>query len=361
MTSQADAPQIPHPTPTPPKPAPKFHWIPILSLVAIGLVLMWHFGVFRARPKVALVTSGDTPYWDQVIAGAEEAARIYDVDLTVVRSKSITEVQSEAIRDLLDRKFSGIAISPINPAAEGPVLAEVASRTTLVTFDSDAPVSNRLCFVGTDNYGAGRICGEMVRQAIPDGGEVIISLGNLDKENTQLRRQGIIDELLERPYQPNHPIDPADQPIKGEKYTIVATLADSSEPNVATELAAKALKDHPNVKCFVGLLGYSTPALLAALEQNGKLGQVKLIGFDVNDATLAGIEAQHVYGTVMQDQFGCGFHTVRILAESARGDRSGLPTFQRRTLPVERVTSVEQVRELRKHLAGRPAATTNPT
>ena len=50
----------------------------------------------------------------------------------------------------------------------------------------------------------------------------------------------------------------------------------------------------------------------------------------------------------MQDQFGAGFHTVRILAENARGDRSGLPMFERRTLPVEvvdRETVNQKVRE----------------
>ena len=41
------------------------------------------------------------------------------------------------------------------------------------------------------------------------------------------------------------------------------------------------------------------------------------------------------YSTIAQDQFGCGFRTDHILAEAARGNTSGLPIFQRRTLPVE--------------------------
>jgi ribose transport system substrate-binding protein len=78
--------------------------------------------------------------------------------------------------------------------------------------------------------------------------------------------------------------------------------------------------------------------VLKALEQSGKLGQVKVVGFDNHADTLAGIESGNVFATIVQDQFGCGFHTVRILAENARGDRSGLPMFQRRTLPVEIIT-----------------------
>src|SRR5262249_14450692 len=160
-----------------------FHWPVILTLVVAGL-LMWHYGIFRPKPSIAIITSGDTPYWDHVIDGANEAARIYDVNLNVIRSKTIATVQNEHIRKLLEEKqYDGMAVSPIDPGIQGPMLAEIASNTTLVTFDSDSPVSNRLCFVGTDNYDAGRRCGECVRHAVPDGGEVIICIGNLNKEN----------------------------------------------------------------------------------------------------------------------------------------------------------------------------------
>jgi len=80
----------------------------------------------------------------------------------------------------------------------------------------------------------------------------------------------------------------------------------------------------------------------------------------VNDQTLDGIEKGYVSAAVMQDQFGCGFHTVRILAENARGDTSGLPIFQRRTLPCELVTK-ENVASVRSQLAGGGTVPAAPT
>jgi ribose transport system substrate-binding protein len=319
---------------------------------------MWHYGVFKPKPRIVLVTSGDTPYWDQVEKGAQEAARIYDVKLTVLRSKSFPEAQTEMIRGLLDTHYDGIAVSPINPQLQASVLAEVAAKTTLVTFDSDSPVSRRLCFVGTDNYAAGRRAGEAVRRALPDGGKVVICLGGLDKQNTQLRRQGLIDELLDRPFEPEHPFDPIDAPLKGDKYEVVATLADGSEPSVAVDLAVKAIQQRPDINCFVGLLGYSAPAILEALEQGGATGKIQVVGFDNNERTLAGIAAGTIHATVLQDQFGCGFHTVRILSEVARGDQSGLPIFQKRTLPVELITK-ENVVAVQGQMGG-AKPTTNP-
>jgi ribose transport system substrate-binding protein len=302
-------------------------WLLLLLVLAAGAV--WYLVAYDRKPRIVLITSGDSSFWDPVIAGAQEAARQFDAKLEVDRIKSDPYVQADVIKRRMEQKrVDGIAISPLNASIQANLLADVASRKTLVTLDSDAPVTGRLLFVGTDNYAAGREAGENVRQALPDGGEVIICLGNPDKENTQHRRQGVIDELLERENEPNRTPDALDKPIKGERYTIVATLVDESNPEKAVQLAAEAVKAHPNVKCFVGLLGYSAPAVVKALEQSGKLGQVKVVGFDVSRETQDGLENGNIHATIMQDQFGCGFHAVRVLAEQARGVKGGLPLYQ---------------------------------
>jgi ribose transport system substrate-binding protein len=301
----------------------------LLILVAIIAAAVWYFVVYQHTPRVVLITSGDGPYWDPVIAGAQDAAKQFEVKLEVERIKSDPYVQADVIkRRMAERGIDGIAISPLNASIQANLLADAAANKTLVTLDSDAPVTGRLLFVGTDNYAAGRAAGEDVKAAVPDGGEVIICLGNPDKENTQHRRQGVIDELLDRDEQPQRTPDALDKPIKGEKYTIVATLVDESNPQKATQLVVEALKSSPNVKCFVGLLGYSAPAVCAALDQAGKAGQVKVVGFDVSKETEELVEKGTIYATIMQDQYGCGFHAVRVLADRAKGIKGGLPLYQ---------------------------------
>ena len=301
----------------------------LFTLILIGLVL-WKLGYFNRTPRVAIITSGEGPYWDQVETGAKAAATFNNVDVTMIRCKTNVLAQSDAIRQALDQKYDGIAISPINPVGQASTLASIAAATTLVTVDSDSPVSRRVCFVGTDNYDAGRLSGQMIRSAIPDGGEVIISLGNAEKDNTTARRQGIIDELLQRPFDPDHTPDPFDSVVKGDKYTIVATLVDGADPAVTAQLASDAIKQHPDVKCFAGLLSYSAPALTKAIDQAGMTGKIQVVGFDVSDATLDGIDSGAIAGTIMQDQYNIGFETVRILAECAHGDTIELPVYPRR-------------------------------
>jgi ribose transport system substrate-binding protein len=355
MTVQTDVPGSTTTTTTSPPTTtarpkePRIHrWVIgfVVLAVVVGLGVLWSLGSLRSKPRVALVTSGEGPYWDLVISGANEAARQYDVDLTVVRSKSDSVTQTQLIRDLLPQKFDGIAISPIEPQTEATMLAEVASNTTLVTVDSDSPVARRVCFVGTDNYTAGRSLGERVKSIMPEGGEVIVCVGRLEKKNTQQRRQGLIDELLERPFDPDHLIDPLEAPLKGPHYTVVATLADNADRDAAVQLATEALSKYPNVKCFVGTLSYSAPMVLKALDAAGKTGKVNVIGFDLDEKTVDGLSTGSVAGTIMQDQFGMGFHTVRILADEARGNHGGLPMFQAYLLPSQLVTkdNLDQVK-----------------
>jgi ribose transport system substrate-binding protein len=325
----------------------------IEALIIVGL-LAWHFGFFTHTPKIAIITSGEGHYWDLVEAGAKKAADQYDVKVEMIRVKTDYAAQTEAIRQALTQKYDGLAISPINPMSQAGILAEAASASSLVTLDSDSPVARRLCFVGTDNYDAGRMCGQLVRDAIPEGGEVIISIGNLEKQNTQSRRQGVIDQLLDRSYNADRESDPVETPLKGDRYTIVTTLADGADHAVATDLAAKAIKEHPNVKCFIGLLSYTAPCIVKALEQTNQVGKIKIVGFDAADETLAGIESGQIAGTVMQDQFGCGYHAVRLLGEYARGDHSQMPVFDRQTLPCDIVTK-ENLDTIRQRLSLAPS------
>jgi ribose transport system substrate-binding protein len=327
----------------------------IEALIIVGL-LLWHFGAFRKTPNIAIITSGEGSYWDLVEAGAKKAADQYDCNFTMIRCKTDAMAQVDAINKALAEKYDGIAISPINPTIEAGALADVATSATLVTLDSDSAVARRLCFVGTDNYEAGHLCAQIVRDALPDGGELLISIGNVEKQNTQRRRQGLIDELLDRDFDPERAMDPVDQPLKGSKYTIVTTLVDGGDPAMATELAEKALKEHPNVKCLVGLLSYTGTSLVAAL--GDKAGKIPVVGFDVAETTLAGIENGSIAGTILQDQFGFGYHAVRILSENARGEKAQMPVFDKQTLPCE-IVNKNNVAGIRGRI--NPSAGTQPS
>jgi ribose transport system substrate-binding protein len=297
----------------------------VLAVVASAAVAGWMSGYFKPREKVAIITWNDDSYWDQVLKGAQDAADVDKVDLTVIRMHTDEKAQTQHVQDLVAQGYKGIAISPNNPKGQEAVLNDAASKLALVTFDSDAPVANRKAFVGTDNYAAGQVCGEQVRKAIPDGGDVLISVGNSSMVNGNERRQGLIDNLLDRRPQPDRKFDPTDGELKGPHYTIVATVLDGGEQAKATEVVAAAIKAHPDLKCIVGLFSYSGAAIVKSLAETGQTGKIKVVCFDESNDTQAGVESGAIFASILQDQYRCGYEAVNMMVSAIRGNLSQGP------------------------------------
>src|SRR4051812_44010733 len=136
----------------------------ILLLFAIGF-LLYQSGTFTPRPKIALVTANQGPFWDMVVHGAQDAAERQKVKLTVIRSDGNEDKQTAALKAIAGHHFDGVAVSPNNGQAQAGVLADIGSESPLITYDSDVGISNRLCFIGTDNYDAGRTAAQYLKQA----------------------------------------------------------------------------------------------------------------------------------------------------------------------------------------------------
>ena len=136
--------------------------------------------------------------------------------------------------------------------------------------------------------------------------------------NAQQRRQGVLDELA------------GTKDATGTtfgKYELVGTYTDDTKKDEAKAKAAAVLvklQNEPNV-CLIGLWAYNPPAILSAVKDKGKEGQVKIVGFDEDDNTLAGIQAGHIYGTIVQQPYKFGYESVKLMAALAKGDRSAVP------------------------------------
>jgi len=290
------------------------------------------------KPKVVFVTNLVDPFWNVASAGTRAAAKEFDVDCDVLMPPkgSIIE-QKSLVETALVRGVEGIAISPIDAKNQVDLINQASKQAKVITQDSDAPDSQRLCFVGMDNYKAGRAAGQLVKEAFPDGGKIMIFVGRLEQLNAQQRRQGVIDEVLDRPVPPSGEIkyDPAGSEVKGAKYTIISTRTDNGDYARAKANAEDAMSAYPDLGCMVGLFAYNIPACLEAVKEAKKTGKIKLVSFDENDGTLQGVIDGYVYGTVSQQPYYYGYHSVRILAALIRGDNSVLPPNKFLEVPIK--------------------------
>jgi len=276
--------------------------------------------------KVAYVTNCVASFWVIADKGCKDAAKDLGVECLVrMPPKLDAAEQNRILEDLMAANIDGLAVSPVSPDNQTQLLNTIADRTNLITHDSDAPDSNRLAYIGMSNYDAGRMCGQLVKEALPEGGEVMIFVGVLGQLNADQRRQGVIDELLGRSNDPKRPFDPNDGPIKGDKYTIVDTRTDDGDQARAKSNAEDAIVKHPKLGCMVGLFAYNPPAMLEALRGAEKIGDVKVVGFDEEAPTLQGIVDGDCYGTIVQNPYQYGYKSVELLTKLAQGDTSAIP------------------------------------
>lgn len=271
------------------------------------------------RPTVAYVTNGVASFWVIAESGVQKGGKDFDADVEVLMPAEGISDQKRMIEDLLTKGVDGIAVSPIDPENQTELFNKAAEYTNLITHDSDAPDCDRLCYIGMDNYLAGRMCGDLVREALPDGGKVAIFIGRLEQDNARRRRQGVIDAMLGRSVDAGR-FDPPDAEIKEGDWHIVGTYTDQFDRAQGKANAEDAMSRHPDLGAAVGLFSYNPPLILEALNQAGKLKEVKVIAFDEADETLQGIKDGTIHGTVVQNPFEYGRQSVRVLAGLARGE-----------------------------------------
>lgn len=270
------------------------------------------------KPRVGFVTNCAVEFWAVAEAGARVAAAENDVEVMVrMPPGATTAEQKRYLEDLVSRGVRGIAISPKDPDNMTDLLNGVADQCHLITHDSDAPKSKRLCYIGVENYEAGRMCGQLLEEALPDGGPVVIIVGDLDQDNARHRRQGVIDHLLGR--QPDATrFDAADAELKNDKWEIRATSTDNMDAQKCKAIVQDWLTRWSDLKGMVGLFAYEPPVILDALREAGRLEQVKIAGFDEDEGTLQGIKDGFIHGTVVQNPYEYGYQSVSLLAKLAR-------------------------------------------
>jgi ribose transport system substrate-binding protein len=287
---------------------------------------------------LAFVTNNASDFWTIARKGTEKAdTERADITVEFRLGDGTAAGQKRIVEDLLAKGVDGIAISPVDPANQTAMLDDAAQRTLVFTHDSDAPASNRACYVGTDNVAAGRQAGELIKSVLPQGGKIMLFVGQIDARNAQERLQGI-KEI-----------------IAGTKIEILDVRTDDTDRVRAKANVAETLVAHPDVAALVGLWSYNGPAILNAVRDANKIGQVPIITFDEEDETLTGVKSGAIAGTVVQQPFEFGYQAMTLMAKGLAGDRSGIPASHQVFIPtrVLRQNDVDEFRNKLTELRGR--------
>ncbi len=150
--------------------------------------------------RIAYITNSVDPFWIWADFGCRRAAEQFNttVDVQMPSSGSVEE-QKRFLETNTAAGIDGVAISPIDPDNQVQMIDAAAEVMPVICHDSDAPASARRFYLGTSNYMAGRAAGKLIKEAVPQGGKVMLFVGKMEVLNAKERSQGIIDELGDQP------------------------------------------------------------------------------------------------------------------------------------------------------------------
>ncbi|HTJ88667.1 MAG TPA: sugar-binding protein [Acidocella sp.] len=282
------------------------------ALVATSLLAPGPAKADKVYDFAIVPKSLNNPYFDLARDGCmAEAKKLGDVKCTYtgpVTQDAAAEVQT--VEDLITRRVDGIAISVADEGSIQRVIARARQAgIPVITFDADAPNSQRQAYVGTDNYTLGKTLGEQLIKAHPTPGSYAIISGGPAAQNLAQR------------------VDGAREVLKAAGWTEVG--GSPTFCNDDSALGMQQLNDlatgNPNLAAVVMVGGwplftenaYSSfyKAHKAAIDS----GKLTIVSADTLPAELSELSKGEVAALVGQQPYAMGAKAMEILQALSQG------------------------------------------
>jgi ribose transport system substrate-binding protein len=264
-----------------------------------------------------MITNNSASFWEAAEKGLDAGKSEAGVEakrLTPAAQQPTHSDQKKVFEQALAASSDGIAVTPIDPEAFAPLIDEAMEKgTPVITFDSDSDKSKRLCYLGTNNFEAGKAAGEAAKKALPEGGKFVAFVGNMSSANARERYEGFLEA------------------VKGSKIEMLQEpFQDKADPNAAIRNANDAITKYGDkINGMLGIYAYNGPACLKALEDAKMLGKVKIITFDGAPETLAALQGKKIDAAIVQKPYEFGRLSVKLLALiNKKGYKAAMEEFK---------------------------------
>jgi ribose transport system substrate-binding protein len=272
-------------------------------LVALAMALSMLTGCERhskSEQFFLIATNINLPYWQSAHEGFTRAAAEYGVTEEMRGPDAFTPaIEVDEFRAALAKKPAGILVSVADPKLMSPEINKaIAAGIPVITIDSDAPDSQRLFFIGTNNLEAGRLGGQRVVAELNGKGNVVF-FTMPGQPNLVERLKGYRDVFAANPG--IKVVEVFD--MKGES----GTAMDKAQEYLALTGASK-------INAYICLEASAGKDVGEALKRN-KVQGTMLITMDVDQGTLELVKDGTIQATISQKPY-----TMALLGLKALDD-----------------------------------------
>jgi ribose transport system substrate-binding protein len=276
----------------------------MLAVAASALLAGSGAALAQDKPTFALIQINQQAlFFTQMNEGAQKAADAAGANLVIFNANNDPAAQNNAIENYIQQKVNGLIVVAIDTNGIMPaVKAADAAGIPVVAVDAVLPADGpQKAQIGVDNEGAGKMIGEHFLKVVKSdmGGKAKLGIvGALNSTIQNIRQKGFEDVVK-----------------TDSNIAMVGVVDGRNVQDSALSAAENLITANPDLTAI-----YATgePALLgavAAIESQGKQGQVKLVGWDLTASAIKGIDGGYVVGVVQQDPAGMGAAAVDALVK----------------------------------------------
>lgn len=247
-------------------------------------------------------------YYEAVTERASRAAEEAGVRLIIkAPDEANLEQQIRMMETMIQQDVDGIAISPIHSEALAPLIDKaVEADIPVICFESDAPASRRLAYIGTDNIQAGERMGRALDYLLKGRGMILVSTGYSDSMHLRERLEGLLAYIN-----------------RETKIDVLEVRYHQGIPEQALLDLEGMIDDHPHFDAFVALDIVSGASSILVWKAMGLNRYALTFGLmpEIEEAIRNG----QITMAVSQDEQRWGDMIVDLLVKAAEGE--DIPAF----------------------------------
>ena len=246
---------------------------------------------------VFVATNINLPYWREANAGFMDAAKTLGVKAELVGPDTYDpSAEVGVFRKVVEQNPAGICLSAARPEIfRADIDKAVAQGIPVICVDADVPDSQRILYIGTDNFKAGRESLKRMAALTPGKGNIaVITIPG--QRNVDDRLAGVVDALK------NYP---------GLKLTKI--LDDKGDWRNAFDQLSDLILKKEKIDGIISLEASGGSGAAKAADRFNLQGKIPIVAFDNDPETLDWIEKGAITATVTQKPYVMSFYGLKYL------------------------------------------------
>lgn len=264
--------------------------------------------------SIAVIPKGTThEFWKAIHAGAVKAERELTAAGTPVSiswkgplREDDREQQVQVVEGFLSQGVSGIVLAPLDERAlVRPVEEAARAGIPTVVIDSDLASEEIVSFVATDNRKGGALAADRMAELLEGKGKVLLLRYQEGSASTTDRENGFLERIQEA--------HSGVEVISSDQY---AGPTRDTGKRAAENLLNRYGRQIQGVFC---VNESSTHGMLLALQDVGRAGEMRFIGFDASQTFLDALDSGQMHGLVVQNPLNMGYLGVMTMVGHLQG------------------------------------------